>query len=115
MKITILLVLKGQTLSVYLRCKQLRIVFEIEVERTFDFKEKCKKGDLEIEYAAKRASSGGSNQWNWRNEKAHGLKSSFTRSLQASSYNTHSSFSKKKKVGGYRRSASEMQRNFLGK
>lgn len=66
MKIKILLVLRGQTLLVNLRCKQLRGAFEIEVERTFDFKEKCKKGDLEIEYAAKRASSGGSHQLNWR-------------------------------------------------
>lgn len=66
MKITVLLVLKGQTLPVNLRCKQLRMVFETEVERTFDCKEECKKGDLEIKYVAKRASSGGSKQWNWR-------------------------------------------------
>lgn len=66
MKITILLVLRGQTLLLNLRCKQLRMAFEIEVERTFGFKEKCKEGDLEIEYAAKRVSPGGSNQRNWR-------------------------------------------------
>lgn len=57
---TILLVFRGHTLSVSLRSEQLRMVFEIEVKRAFDLKEKCKKGDLktqEMEYVTKRTAS----------------------------------------------------------
>lgn len=48
MKITILLVLRGHILSVNLRSEQLRWFLKLKEKRTFDFKEKYMKGDLEM-------------------------------------------------------------------
>lgn len=60
-----LLVLRGHILSVSLRSKQLRIVFETQVKKG-PLTLKSKKGDLDMEYATKRAAPAENNQWSWR-------------------------------------------------